>query len=115
MFLHSASLATNNVWSQISASQVVSYGASMLPITFATTNTAAGDAGVASMSATGSFGFNASTQTCSGAGFLFYTSASGGTNLATADARLYAYGTFAASQLVQSANTLSVTVTLSFA
>jgi hypothetical protein len=115
MFLHSATTATNNVWSQISASQVVSYGNSMLPITFATTQTAAGDAGVASMSCTGSFGFNASTQTVSGAGFLFYTSASGGTNLSTVDARLYAYGTFGASQQVQNGNTLSVTVTLSYA
>lgn len=115
MFLHSATLGSGNVWSGISASQVVSYGASMPPVTFAETWTNASDTGTNSLSCTASFGFTASTQTVSGAGVLFYTSASGGTNLATADARLYAYGTFAGgSQLVQNGNTLSATVTLSF-
>ena len=114
LFLHSASLGSNNVWSQISASQVASYGASIPAITFATTSTTAGDAGVNSMSASASYGFTAGTQTCSGAGILFYSSASGATNLATADARLYCYGTFAASQQVQNGNTLSATITVSF-
>lgn len=115
-FLHSASTATNNVWSQISASQVVSYGNSMPALTFATASTTAGDAGVVSMSATATYGFNASTQTVSGLGVLFYTSASGGTNLATADARLYAYGTFSnGSRQVQNGDSLTVTWTCSFA
>ena len=114
LFLHSATLASNNVWSQISASQVVSYGNSIPAITFSTVSTAPADVGQNSMSATASYAFNASTQTVSGAGILFYSSASGGTNLATNDARLYCYGTFAASQLVQNGNTLSATVTVSF-
>lgn len=115
LFLHSATLGSGNVWSQISASQVVSYGNSIPAVTFAETWTNASDTGTNSLSCTASYGFNASTQTVSGAGVIFYTSASAGTNLATADARLYAYGTFAGgSQLVQNGNTLSATVTLSF-
>lgn len=115
LFLHSATLGSGNVWSNISASQVVSYGNSIPPVTFAETWTNASDTGTNSLSCSASYGFNASTQTVSGAGVLFYTSASAGTNLASADARLYAYGTFqGGSQLVQNGNTLSATVTLSF-
>lgn len=115
LFLHSATLGSGNVWSNISASQVVSYGASIPAVTFAETWTNASDTGTNSLSCSASYGFTASTQTVSGAGVLFYTSASAGTNLASADARLYAYGTFAGgSQLVQNGNTLSATVTLSF-
>jgi hypothetical protein len=109
LFLHSATTASNNVWSNISASQVVSYGASIPAITFASSYTAG------SASASASYGFTASTQTVSGAGILFYTSASGGTNLATVDAKMYAYGLFAASQQVQNGNSLSVSLTLSYA
>jgi hypothetical protein len=117
LFLHSASLATNNVWSQISASQVVSYGNSIPAITFSTQDTAASNTGSAPfMTATATYGFNASTQTVSGCGVLFYSSASGGTNLATADARLYCYGTFSnGSRQVQNGDTLTVTQTVSFA
>jgi hypothetical protein len=109
VFLHSATTASNRVWSDISASQVISYGASMPAITF-TSNYAAG-------LATGSvtYGFSASTQTVSGAGLLFYTSASIGTNAASADLKLYAYGTFANSRQVQSADTLNVTLSISLA
>jgi hypothetical protein len=115
LFLHSASLGSGNVWSQISASQVVSYGASIPAVTFATTYKNASDSGVNSMACNASYGFSASTQIVSGAGILFYTSASGGTNLATADARLYCYGTFTnGSQQVQSGNTLSASLTVSF-
>jgi hypothetical protein len=115
LFLHSQTLGSGNVWSQISANQVVSYGASIPAITFAETWTNASDTGTNSLSCSASYGFTASTQTVSGAGVLFYTSASAGTNLASADARLYAYGTFqGGSQLVQNGNTLSATVTLSF-
>ena len=114
-FLHSATLGSGNVWSNISASQVVSYGNSMPPITFAETWTNASDTGTNSLTFTASYGFNASTQTVSGLGLVFYTSASIGTNLASADARLYNYGTFTGgSQQVQNGNTLSVTGTLSF-
>lgn len=116
-FLHSASTATNNVWSQISGSQVISYGASMPALTFATIDTAGSDTGSQPYrTATATFGFTASTQTVSGLGVLFYTSASGGTNLATADARLYAYGTFSnGSRQVQNGDSLTVTWTCSFA
>jgi hypothetical protein len=107
--LHSATTASNNVWSNISASQVISYGASCPAITFASTHTAS------PATCTASYAFTASTQTCSGAAVLLYTSASMGTNAATADIKMYAYGTFNASRLVQSADTLSVTVSLNFA
>lgn len=109
LFLHAATAASNNVWSNISASQVVSYGASMPAITFASTHTN----GLATAGAT--YIFNASTQTVSGAGVLFYTSASAGTNAATVDLKMYAYGTFAASRQVQNADTLNVTVSISYA
>jgi hypothetical protein len=54
----------------------------------------------------------AAVQTVSGAGVLFHTNATGATNLASSDVRLYCFGTFAS---LQAANpsTLSVTVTLS--
>jgi hypothetical protein len=115
LFLHSATLGSGNVWSQISGSQVISYGASIPPVTFAETWTNASDTGTNSLSCSASYGFSASTQTVSGAGVLFYTSASCGTAPASADVRLYAYGTFqGGSQLVQNGNTLSASVTLSF-
>ena len=109
LFLHSATTASNNVWSNISASQVVSYGASMPAITFASTHVA----GLATAVAT--YGFTASTQTVFGAGILFYTSASMGTNAATVDCKLYAYGAFAASRQVQNLDTLNVTMSVSLA
>jgi hypothetical protein len=115
LFLHSATLGSGNVWSGISASQVVSYGNSIPAVTFAETWTNASDTGTNSLSCSASYGFNASTQTVSGCGIVFYTSASMGTNLASADARLYCYGTFTGgSQQVQNGNTLSATLTLSF-
>jgi hypothetical protein len=113
LFLHSASQTTNTsaVWSNISASQVTGYGASIPPITFSSIQTAPGDTGQQTLTATASYGITA-VQTVSGAGILFYTSASCATNPATNDVRLYCYGTFAS---LQAANpsTLSVTVTLS--
>ena len=113
LFLHSASATTNAsvIWGDISASQVTGYGASIPAITFASTATAASATGTQVMTATASYGITA-VQTVSGAGILFYTSASGGTNAATGDVRLYCYGTFAS---LQAANpsTLSVTVSLS--
>jgi hypothetical protein len=115
LFLHSASATTNAsaVWSNINGSQVTGYGASIPAITFATAATAAGDTGTQLFSATASYGITA-VQTISGAGVLFYTSAACGTGAASADVRLYAYGTFAS---LQAANpsTLSVTASLSMA
>ena len=109
LFLHSATTASDRVWSHISASQVHSYGNSMPAITFASTY----DAGLATASA--SYAFNASTQTVSGAGVLFYTSASVGTNANESQLKLYAYGHFAASRQVQSNDTLNVTLSVSLA
>jgi hypothetical protein len=113
LFLHSASQTTNAsaVWSNINGSQVTGYGASIPAITFATAQTAPGDSGTQLFTATASYGITA-VQTVSGAGVLFYTSASCGTGAATADVRLYCYGTFAS---LQAANpsTLSVTASLS--
>jgi hypothetical protein len=110
LFLHSASATTSNAaWSNVSASQVHSYGNSMPAITFASTHAA----GLAT--ATASYSFNASTQTVKGAGVVFYTSASIGTNANESQLALYAYGEFAASRQVQSNDTLNVTLSLSLA
>lgn len=114
LFLHSAALGSNSVWTNISASQVVSYGNNIPIITFATSQTTAGDSGHNSISASASYAFTASTQTLSGAGILFYTTNTMSTNFASSDGRLYCYGSFTASQVVQNANTLSATITVSF-
>jgi len=111
--LHSATTASNNVWSQISGSQVISYGNNMPLITFLSkTETSFSDV---SFSASASYGFTASTQTVSGAAVLFYTTNTCSTNAAESQIRMYAYGTFNASQQVQNGNTLSATVTVSYA
>lgn len=106
---HSATTGSNNVWSDISASRVISYGNDVPKITFATT--------YASGSATGtcSYGFTASTQTVSGIALAWYTANTMSSNAAAADILLYNQGQFGASQQVQSGNTLSVSVTLSLA
>ena len=109
LFLHSASAGSNNVWADISASQVHSYGASMPALTFASTHTA----GLAT--ATASYNFTASTQTVSGAGLVMYTSASIATSITAGAAALYCYGTFTGSRQVVSGDTLNVTVSLSLA
>jgi len=107
--LHSATTASNHVWSNISASQVVSYGANVPLITFASTYT------VASASATASYGFTAGTQTVSGAVVLFHTTNTMSTNAATANILEYSEGQFAASRQVQLNDTLNVTLTVSYA
>ena len=114
LFLHSAALGSNSVWTNISASQVISYGNNIPIITFATSQTTAGDSGHNSISASASYAFTASTQTLSGAGIAFYSTNTMSTNAASADIRLYCYGSFTASQVVQNANTLSATITVSF-
>lgn len=107
--LHSATSASNHVWSNISASQVVSYGNNIPAFTFGTTWSNG------SATATASYGFTASTQTLSGVAMLWYTTNTMSTNAATADVKMYNNGQFAASQLVQNGNTISVTGTLNFA
>jgi hypothetical protein len=109
LFLHSATTASNNVWANISGSQVHSYGASMPAVTFASTYAA----GLAT--ATASFGFSASTQTVSGAGLMFYTSASCATSITAGAGLVYAYGHFSTSRQVQSGDTLNVTLSVSLA
>ena len=107
--LHSATTASNHVWSNISGSQVASYGNNVPLITFATTYTA----GLAT--ATASYGFAAGTQTVSGAAVQFYTTNTMSTNAATADILHYSEGQFAASRQVQANDTLNVTLSVSFA
>lgn len=107
--LHSATTASNDVWSNISASQVASYGNNLPFVTFATTYTA----GLATQ--TFSYAFNAGTQTLSGAAVLMYTTNTCSTNAATSDIRLYAEGQFAASRIVQNGDSLSCTVSVSYA
>lgn len=115
LFLHSASQTTNAsaIWADIAASQVTGYGASIPAITFATAATQSNATGTQVFTASASYGITA-VQTVSGAGVLLYSSASGATNLASSDVRLYCYGTFAS---LQAANpsTLSVTASLSMA
>ena len=110
--LHSATVASGNVWSQVSASRVISFGNNIPAVTFATN--AAGN-GTRSVSQSFSYSFNASTQTVSGCAFLFYTTNTMSTNFATADGLMYAYGTFSnGSRQVQLNDTLNATVTFSF-
>lgn len=107
--LHSATTASNHVWSNISASQVVSYGANVPAFTFATSYTNG------SATATASYGFTASTQTVSGCAMLWHTTNTLSTNAATAGIAMYNNAQFGASQQVQNGNTISVSGTFSFA
>jgi hypothetical protein len=107
--LHSATTASNHVWSQISASQVISYGNNVPQITF-NTNYAVGSA-----SATASYGFTASTQTVSGACVQFYTTNTMSSNAATVDILQYSEGQFANSRQVIANDTLNVSLTVSYA
>jgi hypothetical protein len=116
LFLHGASTGSANVWSNISASQISGYATQIPRVTFSTQSTLAGDVGANTHTATASYGFTiAGTQTVSGAGIIFYTNTSCATNFATTDGRMYCYGTFnGGAQNVQSNNTLSATLTVSF-
>jgi hypothetical protein len=108
LFLHSATTASNQVWSNVSASQVGSYGNNVPQFSFASTYTNG------SATATASYGFTAGTQTVSGAAIAWHTTNTLSTNAATAGIALYNMGQFAASQQVQNGNTISVSGTLSF-
>lgn len=107
MQLHSATTASNHVWSNISASQVASYGNNVPLVTFATTYTN----GLATQTA--SYAFTAGTQTVSGAALQFYTTNTMSTNAATAGILHYAEGLFAASRIVQNGDSLSVSISVS--
>lgn len=107
--LLSATTASNQVWSNVSASQVGSYGANVPQFAFASTYTNG------SATASGSYGFTAGTQTVSGLALLWHTTNTLSTNAATAGIAMYNHGLFGASQQVQVNNTVSVSVTLSFA
>jgi hypothetical protein len=106
-FMHSATTNGTCAWSNISASEVISYGNNRPLVTF-NTNYVSNSA-----TATASFGFTASTQTVSGFGLMFYTTNTVSTNAATANILMYNLGQFAASQQVQNANTVTVSITLS--
>jgi hypothetical protein len=108
LWLHSATTASNHVWSNISASRILSFGNNVPQLTFATTY-ASGSA-----TATCSYSFNASTQTVSGGAILFYTTNTLSSNAATADILEYSEAPFAAgSRQVQNNDSLSISVTLS--
>jgi hypothetical protein len=109
LVLHSVSYNSTYNWGAISSAQVSGYSASWIPCAIASTNSTAG-----SWTGTAAYVFSiAGTQTVSGGALIMYTSASGSTNAAAGDVKLYNVGTFTAAQAVQSNNTLSVTVTLS--
>lgn len=107
--LHSATTASNHVWSNISASQVANYGANVPLVTFATTYTN----GLATQTA--SYGFTAGTQTISGCALQFYTTNTMSTNAATANVLHYAEGLFANSRQAFNGDTLNVTLSVSYA
>jgi hypothetical protein len=107
--LHSATTASDQAWSNISASQVKSYGNSVPRATFTT------GANIRSTSQSVTYGFTASTQTVSGAAIHFYTASTQSTNAATGDIIQYSVGQFGTARTVQNADTLNVTVTVSFA
>lgn len=109
MHLLSATTASNQVWSNVSASRLGSYGANVPQMSFATTYTN----GVAT--GTCSFGFSAGTQTISGAALVWHTTNTLSTGAVAAGVAMYNHGLFAASQQVQAANTVSVSATFSFA
>jgi hypothetical protein len=120
--LHSVSAApaSNSVWSNISASRLTSLvyagtSTNFFPLVFPTTYKGASDTGVNFLSSSFTLINSGAAQTVSGMGLMFYTSASMATNAASADIRLYNYGTFTGgSQQINSGNTISVTVTVSF-
>lgn len=109
---HSATVGSGNAWSNISASRVLSFGNNVPYCSFATN---AAGAATRSISTSNSLSFNASTQTISGLAIMFYTTNTMSTNGATADMRMYAYGTFSnGSRQVQNNDTINFTVTVSF-
>lgn len=116
LFLHSITSAPNSAhtWGNVSAAQVGGYSANIPRITFSTVSTDSTQ-GLNSLTATAGYSFTAAgPSTVGGAGILFYTATSMATNFATSDGRLYCYGLFPASQQVQSNNSLSVSVSVSF-
>lgn len=106
--LHSATTASNHVWSDISGSQVASYGNTLPLLTFATNGVAR------STSTSCSYGFNAGTQTVSGACVQFYTTNTMSSNAATVDILHYSEGLFANSRQVINGDTLNVTLTVTY-
>lgn len=117
-FLHIHGIATNgtasnHVWSNISGSQVVSYGTALPRMTFAS----ATDATTMSASYAYTFTSNAATQAANGAAVLFYTASTLATSEMTganANVLLYSEGVFGTPRTVNANDTLNVTVNLSF-
>ena len=110
MVLHNAGYNSTHNWGALSGSHAADtmYSASLLPITFASTDTTA-----TQWTATTAVTFTVNTTTVSGAALIFYTSASCSNAPAnSANVRLYNIGSFSAAQAVQSGNTLSVTFSL---
>lgn len=110
LFLHSATVGSNNGWANISTGVVSGHSANMPIVTFASNGTA--------MSQSASFGFtfsHAGTQTVSGCGLVFGTTNTIATNVAAASVVLYNYGTFSnGSRAVQSNDTLNVSQTITY-
>jgi hypothetical protein len=110
MVLHNAAYNSTHGWGALSASHAADtmYSASLLPITFASTNTTA-----TQWTATTAVQFTVNTTTVSGAALIFYTSASCSNAPAnSSDVRVYNIGSFSAAQPVQNGNTLSITFSL---
>ena len=107
---YSATTGSNMVYSDFSSAQLSNYGANVPKIVISTTH--------ASGSCTGtcSYGISAgAAQTISGVALAWYTTDTMSTGAASGGVLLYNMGSFAATQQLQSNNTLSVTVTLSLA
>ena len=114
---YSASTASDKVYSNFSSAQLSNYGSvantgscHVPRIVISTTHTDG------SCTGTCSYGFfQGGAQTISGVALCWYTTDTMSTGAASAGVLLYNMGTFAATQQLQSNNTLSVTVTLSLA
>jgi len=100
-----ANTALTHALSLITSAEIGSYGANRPAITFGSALNSASQ----SVSQSASYVFNASTQSVGGA-FICNVQATAGTN-----GILYSEGNFGATRVVQNADTLNVTVTVSFA
>ena len=107
---YSATTASDRVYSNFSTAVLSNYGANVPKIAFGSTYVEG------SCTGTISYGISAgNAQTISGVALAWYTTDTMSTGALAAGVCLYNMGSFAATQQLQSNNTLSVTVTLSLA
>jgi len=107
---YSATTGSNMSYADFSTAVLSNYGANVPKIAFGSTYVEG------SCTGTISYGISAGgAQTISGVALAWYTTDTMSTGAAAANVCLYNMGSFAATQQLQSNNTLSVTITLSLA